>query len=218
MLQRSHPLAETRMESSTNPITGRLKRRMASGIVALVPIVVTIAVFRFLFGVTSSILLPVVGPAAETWPPAARAALSAGALFLGVYLLGELAANFVGRRILGVAESVVLRVPLVKVVYSASKQVAAAFERREARAFKSVVFVEFPRPGMRSVAFVTGEMSDASGAAWTTVFVPTTPNPTTGFLQLVPSDELVQTGYSVEDGIKMVMSLGVLIPTVESGA
>jgi uncharacterized membrane protein len=136
-------------------------------------------------------------------------------LIVAVYVLGEVATNFVGRRLLALAESVVLRVPIVKVVYSATKQVAAAFQGRKARAFKSVVFVEFPSPGMRAVGFVTGELEDASGTPCATVFVPTTPNPTTGFLQVVPLDALVQTSYSVEDGIKMIMSLGVLVPSGE---
>ncbi len=202
------------MDSNATPLRGRFRRRMASGMVALIPVVVTVAVLRFLFGFTASIFLPFVDPAVETWPPVARAALSFIILLVAVYLLGELATNFVGRRILGLGEAVVLRVPFVKVVYAASKQVVAAFERREARAFKSVVFVEFPAPGMRAVGFVTGATSDASGTTWTTVFVPTTPNPTTGFLQFVAEDQLVQTGYTVEEGIKMVMSLGVLMPEV----
>ena len=202
------------MDSSTTPLAGRFRRRMASGIVALIPIVVTVAVLRFLFRFTASILLPFVDPATAEWPPGARAALSVGILILAVYLLGELATNFFGRRILALGESVVLRVPFVKVVYSASKQVAAAFEGRESRAFKSVVFVQFPRPGMRALGFVTGKLPDASGSMWKTVFIPTTPNPTTGFLQIVPEHELTETGYTIEEGIKMVMSLGVLMPEV----
>lgn len=204
------------MDDQTTPWTSklrvRLRGRMASGVIALVPIVVTIAVLRFLFGATSSVLLPLVGPAAAGWPPAARAALSFGILIAIVYALGELATNLVGRRIIGFAESVVLRVPLVKVVYSASKQVAAAFDGRKARAFKSVVFIEFPHPGMRAIGFETSTTTDEQGVEWSTVFMPTTPNPTTGFLQIVPSRDVIRTNYSVEDGIKIVMSLGVLAP------
>ncbi len=185
---------------------------MASGLVALVPIVVTIAVLRFVFNFTAGILLPIVDPAFETWPALARAGISLAILVLGVYLLGEVATNLVGRRLLSLGESVVLRVPFVKVVYSISKQVAAAFQAREAKAFKSVVFLEFPRPGMRAVGFVTSQAQDADGVAYSTVFVPTTPNPTTGFLQIVRQEDLVQTSYTVEEGIKIVMSLGVLMP------
>jgi uncharacterized membrane protein len=100
----------------------------------------------------------------------------------------------------------------VKVVYGVSKQVVAAFQGQGSKAFKSVVFVQFPQPGMRAIGFVTSQMQRADGSTWATVFVPTTPNPTTGFLQLVPQDSLEQTGFTVEEGNKMVMSLGVLVP------
>ena len=200
------------MDTAPTTYTSGFRRRMASGIVALIPLVVTFLILRFLFNFTASILLPVVDPAVETWPPAARALLSFAILLFAVYLLGWLATNLIGRRILSLGESLVLRLPFVKVVYRASKQVVAAFEGREARAFKAVVFVEFPQPGMRALGFVTGGVRTESGDRWSTVFVPTTPNPTTGFLQIVPEDRLVQTGYTVEEGIKMVMSLGVLVP------
>lgn len=204
------------MEAEKLPATarlgGRLRSRVASGIVALVPVVVTFVVLRFVFTTTSSVFLPLVDPASADWPQWAQALLSLAILLALVYLLGELATNLVGRRVLGLAESVVLRVPIVKVVYSASKQVAAAFQGRKARAFREVVFVDFPNPGMRAIGFVTGDVTDGSGRACHTVFVPTTPNPTTGFLQIVPVDQVEKTPYTVEDGVKMVMSLGVLVP------
>ncbi|MDH3424068.1 MAG: DUF502 domain-containing protein, partial [Gemmatimonadota bacterium] len=77
-------------------------------------------------------------------------------------------------------------------------------------AFKSVVYVDFPHPGLKSVAFVTSDFEKADGTSWSTIFVPTTPNPTTGFLQIVRRDALERTNLSVEEGIKMIMSLGVL--------
>jgi uncharacterized membrane protein len=189
-----------------------LKTRIASGLVVLIPLVITVAFVRFVFDFTSGILLPVIDPAFADWPALARAAISLLILLVLVYLLGALAANIVGRRVLALGEGVVLRLPLVKSVYSVSKQVVAAFQGQGTQAFKSVVFVEFPHPGMRAVGFVTSEMERGDGSIWNTVFVPTTPNPTTGFLQLVPRDSLEQTGFTVEEGIKMVMSLGVLGP------
>ncbi|HSM62244.1 MAG TPA: DUF502 domain-containing protein [Longimicrobiales bacterium] len=190
----------------------RLRTRMASGLVALVPIVVTVYVLRLAFAVTSGILLPVIDPAVREWPELWRAGLSLAILIVAVYLLGEIATRTVGRRILGVGEAVLLRVPFVKVVYSASKQVVEAFQSPTARAFKSVVFLEFPRPGTRAVGFVTSSITRPDGSVWNTVFVPTTPNPTTGFLQVVPEVDLEKTDMTVEEGIKMIMSLGVLVP------
>ncbi|HUP51691.1 MAG TPA: DUF502 domain-containing protein [Longimicrobiales bacterium] len=197
-----------------NPIPRppHFKARMASGLVVLIPLVVTVAVIRFLFNFTSGILLPIVDPAVDNWPAGARAALSFAILIGVIYLLGLVARNILGRRILQLGESVVLRVPFVKVVYSVSKQVVAAFQGQQSKAFKSVVFVEFPRQGMRAVGFLTGELEMEDGSRWNTVFIPTTPNPTTGFLQILPVADVVKTGYTVEEGIKMIMSLGALAP------
>lgn len=188
------------------------KTRMASGLVILIPLVITAAVVRFLFQFTSGILLPFIDPALADWPVIARAALSLAILLLVVYLLGALATNIVGRRVLSLGERVVLKLPFVKIVYSVSKQIVAAFQGQGSKAFKSVVLVEFPQPGMRAIGFVTSNLIRADGSEWSTVFVPTTPNPTTGFLQLVPTASLEQTSYTVEEGVKMVMSLGVLVP------
>lgn len=188
------------------------KTRMASGLVILIPLVITVAVVRFLFDFTSGILLPIIDPAFADWPALARAATSLAILLVVIYLLGALATNIVGRRVLSLGESVVLRLPFVKVVYSVSKQVVAAFQGQGSKAFKSVVFVEFPHPGVRSIGFETASVTREDGSVWSTVFVPTTPNPTTGFLQFVPQASLERTGYTVEEGIKLVMSLGVLSP------
>jgi uncharacterized membrane protein len=185
---------------------------MASGLLALIPIAVTIVVLRFVFNITAGALVPLVEPVVGHWPVAARIALSLGIFLVAVYLLGALAMNVVGRKILSVVEDIVLKVPFVKVVYSASKQVVGAFQGRGARAFKSVVFIDFPYKGIKAVGFVTSNFQKPDGTDWCTVFVPTTPNPTTGFLQLVPAGELEPTTMNVEDGIKMVMSLGVLMP------
>ena len=113
---------------------------------------------------------------------------------------------------LSLGEGIVLRLPLVKAVYAMSKQVVAAFQGEGSKAFKSVVFVAFPHPGVRSIGFETSRITREDGSIWSTVFVPTTPNPTSGFLQFVPEASVEQTEYTVEEGIKMVMSLGVLSP------
>ena len=185
---------------------------MASGLVVLIPLVITLAVIRFVFNFTSGILLPFLDPALATWPTAARAALSLAILLIIIYALGEIAAHVVGRRVLALGERLVLKLPFVKAIYSASKQVVATFQGKSSQAFKSVVLVEFPHPGMRSIGFVTSRVELEDGSIRNLVFVPTTPNPTTGFLQLVPPERLVDAGISVEDGIKLVMSLGVLTP------
>jgi len=191
---------------------GRVRARIVSGIAVLIPLFITIWVLRALFGFTVGIVLPVLDPAVDHWPAVARVALAAGLLLVIVYTLGELATNMVGRRILSLGEKVLLRVPVVRVIYKASRQVVSAFERQERSAFRSVVLVEFPHPGMRSVGFVTSTFSKADGSVWKTVFIPTTPNPTTGFLQIVPATQVTPSDFTVEEAFQMVMSLGVLSP------
>jgi uncharacterized membrane protein len=190
----------------------RLRIRVASGIIALVPLVVTFVVVRWVLLFTSGILLPVLDPAVTEWPWILQAALSLLTLLVGLYLLGELAAHVVGKRMLGLGENLVLKVPMVKGVYGAAKQIVAAFQGPGSKAFKSVVFVPFPHPGTRAVGFVTSSISATDGEVWNTVFVPTTPNPTSGFLQLMPEKDVVTTDLTVEEGVKMVMSLGALVP------
>ena len=191
---------------------GRIRSRLVSGVAVLVPLFITVFILRALFGFTAGILLPIIDPAVDHWPPAARAALSLAILLLVVFALGELATHFLGRRIISLGEAVLLKVPVVRVIYKASRQVVSAFERKERSAFRSVVLVEFPHPGLKSIGFVTSSFEKPDGSAWNTVFVPTTPNPTTGFLQILPASSVVPTQFTVEEAFRMVMSLGVLSP------
>lgn len=186
---------------------------MASGVVALVPLLITIYVLRVLFGFTVGILLPVIDPAVADWPLFWRGALSLAVLVVAIYVLGEVAAHVVGRRILGYAEGLVLRVPIVKVIYRISKQVATTFNRPDSRAFKEVVIVEFPGPRLQAIAFLTGTFSTPDGSRRHAVFIPTTPNPTTGFLQIVAEEDVTRTNLTIEDAFKMIMSLGALRPS-----
>jgi uncharacterized membrane protein len=202
----------TTPEAASKPRPWRLKTRMASGLVVLIPLVITIAIIRFLFNFTSGILLPFIDPALASWPAWARAALSLGILLGTIYLLGAMATHVVGRRILAMGEQLVLKLPVVKAIYSAAKQIVGTFQGKGSEAFKSVVFVDFPHPGMRAIGFVTSRIQRADGSTWNLVFVPTTPNPTTGFLQLVPAERLTPAGISIEEGVKLVMSLGSLTP------
>ncbi|MDX1494440.1 MAG: DUF502 domain-containing protein [Longimicrobiales bacterium] len=190
----------------------RFATRMASGVVALIPLAVTFVILRWLFNLTAGSLLPLLDPLVGEWPAFLQALLAVGILLTVVYLLGEIAAHVVGRRVLALAEAVVLRLPFVKVIYSISKQVVGAFQGQGTKAFKSVVYVDFPLPGHKSVAFVTSHFTKPDGTEWSTIFVPTTPNPTTGFLQIVERSRLEKTEMTVEEGIKMIMSLGVLRP------
>lgn len=106
----------------------------------------------------------------------------------------------------------------MKSVYSAAKQVVDTLSPSRREAFKSVVWVEFPRPGFRALAFVTGSIRDEDGTECYKLFIPTAPNPTSGFFEIAPCGEVRESALSVEDGIKMIVSAGILAPeTLEPG-
>ena len=130
-----------------------------------------------------------------------------------LYAIGLFTANFFGRRIIYALEALVDRVPLVKTVYRSSKQILTTLAGGETNNFQRVALVPFPQEKMRCVGFITSTFRDAvTGDELATVFIPTTPNPTTGYLQIVRRDDLVELDWSVEDAVRTIMSGGILRP------
>jgi uncharacterized membrane protein len=127
-----------------------------------------------------------------------------------------LARNYFGKRIIEWVDSGLLRVPLLNKVYGTMKQVNEAFSTGSRSSFRTVVLVEYPRPGVYSMGFITseqhGELQMKLKEKVVGVFVPTTPNPTSGFLLLLPEDQVIKLEMSVADGIKYIISLGSIIP------
>jgi uncharacterized membrane protein len=189
-----------------------LRRRLVTGLLVLVPIGITILVLRFLFNLTASVLAPAVRLIPGKLPKSVLALISVCAFLLLLYAVGAVAQLLVGRRLIAIAEALVARIPLVKSVYSAVKQVVDTLSPSRREAFKSVVWVEFPRPGFRALAFVTGNIRDADGTECYKLFIPTAPNPTSGFFEIAPCAEVRESALSIEDGIKMILSAGILAP------
>lgn len=189
-----------------------VRTRVVAGLIVLVPVGITFLVLRFLLRSTAGVLAPLVTRLLGQLPDAVVAAISVCALVVLLYLVGVLTTYLVGRRLIAFGESVVARIPLVKTVYSASKQVVQALSLPNRKSFKSVVWVEFPRPGLLALGFVTGTIQDSDGTRFYKVFIPTTPNPTTGFFELVPSQEAREADLTVEEAIKMIVSGGILSP------
>ena len=146
------------------------------------------------------------------------AALALAILLIG--MVGRLARYYFGKKLIQLADLALMRVPLLNKIYSALKQINEAFTSSNKSSFKQVVLVEFPRPGLYSVGFITGtqygEVQDRTKEVVVGVFVPTTPNPTTGFIVLVPEKDIIKLEMSVADGIKFIMSLGAVIPAYVS--
>ncbi len=130
-----------------------------------------------------------------------------------LYFIGLFTRNIVGRRLIDTFESLLDRVPLVKTVYRSSKQILITFSGEQSREFQRVALIPFPQEKMRSVGFITATFKDSlTGDELATVFIPTTPNPTTGYLQILKRKELVELDWSVEDAVRTIMSGGILRP------
>jgi uncharacterized membrane protein len=130
-----------------------------------------------------------------------------------LYSIGLFTRNIVGRRLIDTFESILDKVPLVKTVYRSSKQILATFTGEQSREFQRVALIPFPQEKMRSVGFITSTFKDSlTGEELATVFIPTTPNPTTGYLQILKRKELVELDWSVEDAVRTIMSGGILRP------
>ncbi len=202
------------METVSGRITWQryVRTRLISGFLVLVPLWITYFVASTLFGVMGSVLQPLFRLLPWELSPAVTWFLSVLAFLLVVFLVGVITSRVIGKRLLRWGESIILRVPVIKNIYGAAKQVIDAISLPGKNAFQSVVLVEYPRPGLYALAFVTGVTRDASGQAWSRVFIPTAPNPTSGFLEFIRSEELRTLDMSVETAVKVIVSGGFIAP------
>ena len=203
---------KTSTKTGLAALGGNVRKKTIAGLFVLIPTGLTFIVLRFLFSLTSGVLRPAVDRLEWRLPGAFVATISLLLLVLIVYLVGEIASHIVGRRLIALGEAVIARVPLVKTVYSSIKQVVDAVSLSDQKGFKAAVWLEFPRPGLLTIGFVTGKMVDAAGRPYYKIFVPTIPNPMSGFFELAPCDEVTEADIDVDDAIKMLVSGGILAP------
>jgi uncharacterized membrane protein len=208
----------------------RWQANFLAGLAIILPGLISIAALVWLFGTVANftdwllIFLPKeithqnggYGPLFWPWK---IVALMLAVMLIGIVGLG--ARHYFGRRLIEWTESLLLRVPLLNKVYSAIKQVSDAFSSTKKTAFRTVVLFEFPRKGVYSIGFITSDQHDEvsvrTGQKVVCVFVPTTPNPTSGFLILVPEADVTKLDMSVADGIKYIISLGSIVPDYVPG-
>jgi uncharacterized membrane protein len=196
-------------------ILRHLGNRLLAGILVAVPLVVTILVlnvaYRFIDGLS-----------APLW----SALGMEGVIGLGfvstialLILLGFMATHVIGRRVIEGMEQVILRVPLIAPVYNAVKQTLESFRKMKgSQQFKRVAYVEYPSPGCFLFGFVTGQYIETrTGNEMTLVFLPTSPNPLTGFVLAVPSEKVVDSGLTLEQASKLIMSAGLVTPESPEG-
>lgn len=198
-----------------------MKRYFITGLLVLVPLFITIWVLTTLISLMdqSLLLLPV------EWRPEAqlgRAVPGIGAILtlLIIFVTGLIATNFFGRRLILIWEALLGRVPVVKSIYSSVKQVSDTLFSDSGQAFRKALLVQYPREGSWTIAFMTGrpggDVANHLKGEFVSVYVPTTPNPTSGFFLMMPKAEVVELDMSVDEALKYIISMGVVSPGVIS--
>lgn len=200
------------MPDDKHSILGRagqhLRRTFIAGLIALIPLAVTFFIIRFFFNVLDDAVQPLVQRIFDREIPGVGIALMA----VAIYLVGLLVANLVGRRIIAYAEDLILRVPIVRWLYHTTKQIIDSLSVAGSAKLR-VVLAEWPKKGTYTIGFQTNTVEGQDGILYHSVLIPTTPTPQTGLLAYLPDNEVVATQLSVEEGIKLVVSSGVLAPS-----
>jgi uncharacterized membrane protein len=194
-----------------------LRNWLIAGLLVILPLAVTgyvlVALFRFL----DNLLAPALKYVGIEIP---GLGLVSGLLL--ILATGAMASNVLGHRIVRAFDAIVLRIPFARTIYSATKQLSDSILQQNRGAFKRAVLVEWPRQGLYTVGFVTGETrgeaQEKTEERVINVFVVTTPNPTTGFLALVPESQIIPLEMSVEDALKLVVSAGIIVPPYRASA
>jgi uncharacterized membrane protein len=193
-----------------------LRRWLVAGMLVWLPLGVTLLVIRFVVGLLNNSLLLI--------PPAFRPEIPGLGVLLSVVLVlgtGAIAANYIGRRFVTWTEAWLGRIPFVRTVYGGMKKLAETVLSDQSVSFRQPILIEYPRKGIWSVAFLTGspigEVQEKTAEHVLTCFVPTTPNPTSGFIVLVPEKDVIRLKMSVEDAMRLVISLGVVTPDEPGG-
>jgi uncharacterized membrane protein len=195
----------------------RIRRIIVAGLLVWLPLGITIFIIR--------LLLDLLGQTYKIIPEFLRPESILGFSIPGfeillalviIFATGLIAANFIGKSLVDWWESLLDKIPLVRNIYSPLKKFSELILSDQTQSFSKVLLIEYPRKGLYSLCFQTsknlGEIEKKSGRDVVCVFVPTTPNPTSGLILMVPEEDVIELDMSVEDGLKMIISLGVVVP------
>ena len=186
----------------------QLRRQFLTGILAVVPLSVTIVVLIWFFTTVDNYLQPVIKPILGRSVPGVGFAVT----IVLIYVVGVIASNVLGKRLISYGEFLLAKVPLVRPLYTGVKQLMDGFSVSGKNGFMQTVLIEFPRKGTWTIGFLTNEMLTQSGERQLSIFVPTVPNPLGGFLEIVREDEVIRTDIPVDVALKMIMSAGKISP------
>jgi len=189
-----------------------IERQFLAGLAVLLPIGLTLYVVWILFSLVSKAFSPVLMsiPLLKELPLLAIRFMSFLVTFVIIWLIGLVATNIIGRKILKLSEVLLLKAPVVNRIYQTIRQIVQTIIVSKT-ALRQVVLVEYPRKGIYSVAFVT-HIYEERGKRKFSLLIPTTPNPTTGFFAIVPEEEVIPLKMTVEEGMKLIVSAGIITP------
>ncbi len=199
-------------------VSQRLRAYLFAGILVTAPIFITFYLAWLFVTFVDSKITPLIPPVynPETYLPFALPGLGLLILVLGLMIVGALTAGFIGRLWIRFSEQILGQMPVIRNVYSAVKQILETVLAQQSNAFREAILIEYPRRGIWAVGFITGhtkgEVQNLTEEECINVFLPTTPNPTSGFLLFVPKKDIVPLSMSVEEAIKMVISGGIVTP------
>lgn len=198
----------TKKATKTTPVR-IIRNKFITGILTLLPIYITYLLLRFIIGIAPNI------PYLRTIPFFINNEILADIIeFLGalvvIFFIGFVVSNVVGKRLFALFESFMERVPLINTIYTSTRQIMKTLTMPGKGNFKQVVLIEYPRKGIWTLAFVTAYSKSESGEQYVHVFLPTTPNPTSGFMLFIKEKDIQSSGLSIEEGLKTIISGGMI--------
>lgn len=208
----------THRTSLSSRLLHRMRNYMIAGLLVTAPIGLTVWIAWVTIAWIDNRVMPLIPLRyhPETYLPFEIPGLGLIVVILGLILAGALTTNLLGRTFLRMSERLLDRMPIVRGVYATIKQVFETVLSHQSEAFRQVVLVEYPRRGIWAIGFLTGatvgEVQNLTKERVLNIFLPTTPNPTSGFLLFVPEEDVIMLDMTVEEGIKMVMSGGIVTP------
>ncbi len=204
------------LKKKRKSITASLRNYFFTGVVVLIPIGITLYLTKFIIQISSKIIPEEINP--NNYMPFAIPGLEIILSIIVITIVGGLSFSFIGKKILQLINDLFKRIPILRTIYSAITQMTESFTSKDDNK-KSVVLVEYPRKGTWAVGFATKknetEISKKTNKNLINVFLPTTPNPTSGFLLMFPEDEIVYLDMTFEEASKFIVSAGTSAPKVK---
>jgi len=198
----------------TKKVLKHLRAKIFAGILVILPLGITFLILKFVFNTLDSILDPLIPDITISLFHRLYHLPGVGiiAFFLLLYLIGLITTNVLGRQLISWGDRLFTTIPVVKNIYTSSKQLTDAFSATRKGSFRQAVFVEFPQEGNYVLGFVTNELTDSGHQKKVTVFIPTAFIPPQGFLLFLPKEKLLPSQLTIEEAIKAIMSVGIVAP------